>query len=100
MAAINRNGVALARFLEAHPAVERVYYPGLGDSDNYDAIRRPDGGYGGLFSFLPVDCTSTAVKVYDNLRINKGPSLGTDYTLCCPYTILAHYGELDWAESG
>jgi cystathionine gamma-synthase len=23
--------------------------------------------------------------------------LGTDYTLCCPYTLLAHYRELDWA---
>lgn len=27
----------------------------------------------------------------------KGPSLGTNFTLACPYTILAHYAELDWA---
>jgi cystathionine gamma-synthase len=36
---------------------------------------------------------------YDALEVNKGPSLGTNYTLVCPYTLLAHYGELDWAEA-
>ena len=29
--------------------------------------------------------------------MNKGPSLGTSFTLACPYTQLAHYDELDWA---
>ena len=29
----------------------------------------------------------------------KGPSLGTNFSLVCPYTLLAHYEELDWAES-
>jgi len=28
----------------------------------------------------------------------QGPSLGTNFTLCCPYTILAHYQELEFAE--
>lgn len=36
---------------------------------------------------------------YDNLQVNKGPSLGTNFTLVCPYTMLAHYFELDWADS-
>ncbi len=40
-----------------------------------------------------------AVKFYDALEVKKGPSLGTEYTLACPYTLLAHYEELDWAES-
>lgn len=34
---------------------------------------------------------------YDTLRCAKGPSLGTSFTLASPYTILAHYMELDWA---
>ena len=29
--------------------------------------------------------------------MSKGPSLGTNFTLCCPYTLLAHYTELEWA---
>jgi len=40
-----------------------------------------------------------APKVYDSLEICKGPSLGTDFSLACPYTIIAHYDELEWTES-
>ena len=98
MAAINDNTLRLARFLDGHKAVEEVYYPGLGPDPHYEAIRRPHGGYGGLLSFLPRDCASNAAPIFDRLRINKGPSLGTNYTLACPYTILAHYRELDWAQ--
>ena len=34
---------------------------------------------------------------HDSLEVNKGPSLGTDFSLLCPYTLLAHYYELPWA---
>ena len=34
---------------------------------------------------------------YDILDVAKGPSLGTNFTLVCPYTLLAHYHELDFA---
>lgn len=50
-----------------------------------------------LVSFTLRD-RSAAPKVFDRLRVSKGPSLGTNYTLACPYTLLAHYTELDWAE--
>jgi cystathionine gamma-synthase len=33
------------------------------------------------------------------LDVAKGPSLGTNFTLVCPYTLLAHYHELDFAIS-
>jgi cystathionine gamma-synthase len=33
------------------------------------------------------------------LDVPKGPSLGTNFTLVCPYTLLAHYHELDFAMS-
>ena len=36
---------------------------------------------------------------YDALDVAKGPSLGTNFTLVCPYTLLAHYHELDFALS-
>lgn len=39
----------------------------------------------------------SAAQFYDNLHCAKGPSLGTNFTLVSPYTILAHYTELDWA---
>ena len=40
-----------------------------------------------------------AVRFYDAIETAKGPSLGTNFTLTSPYTILAHYTELEWARS-
>ena len=33
------------------------------------------------------------------MQFCKGPSLGTNFTLVCPYTMLVHFDELEWAES-
>ncbi len=33
---------------------------------------------------------------YDR-QVAKGPGFGTNFTLACPYTLLAHYTELEWA---
>lgn len=96
---INHVAEDLADHLRSHPAVETIYYPKYDAGGGYDSVRTPDGGYGGLMSLLLRDAPRTAPQFYDRLRVNKGPSLGTNYTLACPYTILAHYRELDWAES-
>lgn len=55
-------------------------------------------GYGSLFSltFTTIDASRA---FFDALKCCKGPSLGTNFTLACPYTVLAHYLELDWAKS-
>lgn len=96
---INGTAEALADFLHAHPAVDQVYYPKFDTSPGYENLRIPRGGYGGLVSILLRDAPRTTPAFFDRLRVNKGPGLGTNYTLACPYTILAHYHELDWAES-
>ena len=36
---------------------------------------------------------------YDALKLTKGPSLGTEFTLVSPYTLMAHNNELGWAEA-
>lgn len=97
MKAVNRNGEAIADFLAAHPAVEQVWYPKFRNSENYQAVKRKTGGYGGLVSFA-LRNEKKAPKVYDALMWNKGPSLGTEFSLACPYTLLAHYHELEWAQ--
>ncbi|HEY1052206.1 MAG TPA: PLP-dependent transferase, partial [Prosthecobacter sp.] len=60
---------------------------------------REIGGYGCLFSFTLKNPEQTSAPFYDALRVCKGPSLGTNFTLACPYTLLAHYDELEWVES-
>lgn len=93
---INDNALKLSEFLRNHPKVANVCYPAFTDRTAYDAVRKPDGGYGGLMSFTLKDRHKAPV-VYDHLTVNKGPSLGTVYTLSGPYTLLAHYNELDFA---
>src|SRR5690606_24999086 len=92
---MSSNGVALYEFLTSHPAVEKVMHSIADESGMYDHLQRADGGHAGLLSFVLKD-RSKAPVVYDHMEFCKGPSLGTNYTLACPYALLAHYDELDW----
>lgn len=84
----------------AGKAIKKVYYPRYITPEIYaQAQRSPTlgkGGFGGLFS---VTFTSLAASkaFFDTIQCAKGPSLGTSFTLASPYTLLAHYNELDWA---
>jgi cystathionine beta-lyase len=46
-----RNAKKLARFLEKHPAVAVVYYPGLKSHPNHDLAKTQMRGYGAMLSF-------------------------------------------------
>ena len=98
MKTVNANGLELAGWLAKHPAVAQVWHPSLTNREYYDAVRQKNGGYGGLLSFVLKSPKKTP-KVYDALRLSKGPSFGTPFTLVCPYMMLAHYHELEWTEA-
>jgi methionine-gamma-lyase len=52
MAAHNINSIQVAQFLENHPAVERVYYPGLESHPQHALARQQmSGGFGGMLAF-------------------------------------------------
>lgn len=94
---INSNSEAICDSLRRSPLVKDVYYPKHNPSRSfYDAFRLADGGYGGLLSIV-FNEKSQAQAFYDAMEIAKGPSLGTNFTLCSPYVLLAHYQELPWA---
>jgi len=74
----NANGLAVARFLEGHPRVERVLYPGLESHPFHAVAARTMRGHGGLVTFFirDADWRRTA-EVVDAVRIPRiGPSLG------------------------
>jgi cystathionine gamma-synthase len=98
MRIINENTAELARFLSGHPAVAELHYPALAP-ENYDMLRKPDGGYGSVLSFLPNEAERNTPAIFERLAVNRGISLGTTYTLVSPYVQLAHYHELDWARA-
>jgi cystathionine gamma-synthase len=85
----------------AGAAVVDVLYPKWAHRALYDAcrVRAPgaaEGGFGGLFS-LTFGSLAASRAFFDALPCHKGPSLGTNFTLACPYTVLAHFAEMDWA---
>ena len=51
MAQHNANGLALAQFLDGHPKVRRVLYPGLPSHPQYELAKRQMQGFGGMLSF-------------------------------------------------
>jgi cystathionine gamma-synthase len=73
----NASGLALARFLEQHRAVERVYYPGLESDPHHALAQRQLRGFGGVVSFtLHGDLERTA-RFIDRVRLPTiGPSMG------------------------
>lgn len=94
---LDANCIELAQKLEKHPAVKRVLHPK--DCKNFQALKKRGAGDGCLLSFELHAGERNAQRVFDALQICKGPSLGTSFSLVCPYTQLAHYDELDWAEA-
>ncbi|KAI0812440.1 hypothetical protein BC629DRAFT_1589207 [Irpex lacteus] len=60
---------------------------------------RKSGGYGGWF-FVLFSSVSAAKASFNALPCPKleGPSFGTDFSIVCPYAIIAHYRELNWAK--
>jgi cystathionine gamma-synthase len=95
--ATNEIAEEVFEFVSGHLKVAKCYFPSQQTREFYEQVRRKDGGYGALFSLELGGGESAAKAFYNKLDVSKGPSLGTDFTLACPYTLLAHYGELDWA---
>jgi cystathionine gamma-synthase len=74
----NANGLAVARFLESHPRVERVLYPGLESHPFHNVAARTMRGCGGLVTFFIKDADwRRTADVIDAVKIPRiGPSLG------------------------
>ena len=47
----DENGMAIARFLEDHPKVQQVHYPGLASHRQHDVARKQQSGFGAMLSF-------------------------------------------------
>jgi cystathionine gamma-synthase len=72
------HALAVARFLEGHPKVQRVLYPGLPSHAQHAlAQRQMDDGFGGLLSFQVKGGAAEALAVAGRLRlIARATSLG------------------------
>ncbi len=86
MAAHCEGALAVARFLQSHPAVRTVHYPGLSMHPQHDLARRQlQGGFGGMVTFeLARGERAAAARVLNRLRLfTQAVSLGDVDSLAC-----------------
>jgi cystathionine beta-lyase/cystathionine gamma-synthase len=93
MRAHNENGQRIAEFLERHPKVERVMYPGLQSHPDHALARELFDGCGGLLSFELTGGLAAAKRVIERLSIAIcAPSLGGVETLITRPATTSHSG--------
>jgi cystathionine gamma-synthase len=94
----NENGLRVARFLEAQPAVRRVFYPGLPSHPDHANATRLMSGFGGVVSFEIEGDRESAIRFIDALRIPYiGPSLGGVESIIEQPALMSHFA-LDASE--
>ncbi len=87
-----RNAQKLAEYLEQHPAVDKVYYPGLRSHPNHHIAAKQQSGFGGIVSFtLKNDTESAARQVVCGTKLFKlAESLGGVKSLLCHPAQMTH----------
>jgi cystathionine gamma-synthase len=88
----NATALAVARHIERHSAVERVYYPGLPSHPDHAVAARQMKGFGGVVSFVVTGGLQGACKVVDGLGLSRlGPSFGGVESLVEPPAIMSYF---------
>ena len=97
------NAKAIAEFLDKHPAVEKVYYPGLKGHVGHDIAARQMKDFGGMLSFEVKGGRAAGTKLVNSLHlITVAVSLGDAETLIEHPASMTHstYTEEELAASG
>lgn len=86
------NANAVAKFLEDHPKVDKVYWPGLINHPNHEIAKRQMSGFGGMVSFTTKeDSMKSAVDFVEKLKVfTLAESLGGVESLAGHPTTMTH----------
>jgi len=97
MRAQSANALGLARWLESHPSVSRVYYPGLASHPQHELAMKQQSGVGGavlsfdVVAMDPDQARARAFHVLDSLRVlSLSTNLGDTKTLCAHPASTSH----------
>lgn len=87
----NENALQISRFLQSHPRVAKVFYPGLETQENHEIARRQMAGFGGVLSFA-LHGGFDAVRLFlPRLRYaNLAANLGAVGTVAGPPSTTSH----------
>ncbi|MET0243268.1 MAG: PLP-dependent aspartate aminotransferase family protein [Flavitalea sp.] len=86
------NAQVIAEWLQSHPAVKQVFYPGLKSHPNHDIAKKQSKGFGGIISFtLNTDSIEAAESVVTSTNLFKlAESLGGIKSLLCHPAQMTH----------
>ncbi|UCH36871.1 MAG: PLP-dependent transferase [Candidatus Bathyarchaeota archaeon] len=88
----NQNGIEIAKYLESHSKVRRVYYPGLENHPQHSLAKRQMKGFGGVVSFEVDGDLEAAIRFVDAVHMAYiTPSLGGAETLITQPATTSHY---------
>jgi len=88
----NKAGLAVARALEAHPKVERVWYPGLKSHPDYRLARKLMRGAASVITFLVKGGNKETQRFVDSLRLfTITPSLGGSESLVTQMSTMSFF---------
>jgi cystathionine gamma-synthase/cystathionine gamma-lyase len=86
-----KNAQAVAEFLESHPEVGRVYYPGLASHPQHELAKRQMSGFGGMVSFVLKGPQERALEFAHRLHyFSLAESLGGVESLICHPARMTH----------
>jgi len=86
----DRSGRAVAAFLEEHPKVQKVYYPGSPSHKQHELAKRQQRGFGSMVSF-ETGSLAAASKVLESVKLcTLAESLGGVETLICHPATMTH----------
>ncbi len=85
------NALKLARFLEAHPRVTKIQYPGLDSFPQHELARRQQGSGGALLAFEVEGGTEAGIRVMNSVRLcSLAENLGAAETLVTHPASMTH----------
>lgn len=88
----NRAGLAVAQFLESHPNVEKVFYPGLKSHPDYKVAKKQMRGCGSVISLLVKGNNKQTCKFIDSLELFLiTPSLGGSESLVTQMAVMSFF---------
>lgn len=88
----SRNALIVAQYLEKHPAIDKIYYPGLKSHPNHDIAAKQQLGFGGIVSFTLKNNTEEAARavVCSTKLFKLAESLGGVKSLLCHPAQMTH----------
>ncbi|GHF87060.1 cystathionine gamma-synthase [Thalassotalea marina] len=87
------NADELAKFLQSHPAIEKVYYPGFENHPGHDIAKKQQANFGSMMSFELKGGEAAVIKLFDNLQLfTLAQSLGGVESLISHPSTMTHAG--------